>query len=88
MDRASLSETDGRVFDWYLEMVYRGFLRNYQFEKVGVIDDAAWELYVKAHTLQLRQPGMRQLWAGLRRIYPDEFCAFVDGLIREGEAAE
>jgi hypothetical protein len=87
-DRAAISEADGRVFDWYLEMVYRSFLRNYQFAKAGVIDDAVWELHVKAHTLQLRQPGIRQLWAEIREIYPDEFCAFVDGLIREGETAE
>jgi hypothetical protein len=43
---------------------------------------------VKGNAWILRQPGPRQWWQEMRFTYCDEFADFVDGLIREGEAAE
>ena len=84
---ASLSEAENDRFNWYVEMRFRGFLRNYQFAKAGVLDGGVWEAELKGQTLQLQQPGVRTFWNEHRHIYGSEFSEFVDGLIREGEAA-
>ena len=48
---------------------------------------ALWQGAMRGNAWILRQPGPRQWWNEMKFTFTDEFADFVDGLIREGEAA-
>ncbi len=79
---------DRRRFDPLISVYVGGVNQEHQFAQDGVIDPTIWESRTKGTRWLLQQPGMQQWWAEWQKIYDDDFIAFVDGLIREGEAAE
>ena len=95
-DRDSLPETERRRFDMFLNMMMRAFKRDYYFAQDGAINDSVWQGEKQSHLMMLLQPGARQWWGAfdqrsgtqMSSWYGDEFRDYVDGLIREGEAAE
>jgi hypothetical protein len=86
-DRSSLSESDRRRFDSLITIQLAGFNQEFQFDKDGVIGPVVWDYRKRAYRWAFQQPGMQQWWSEWRGIYGVEFQGFVDGLIREGEAA-
>lgn len=87
-DRSSLSESDRRRFDALIGMQLSALNQEYQFAADGVIGSTVWSSRTRGYRRVLQQPGMRQWWNEWRDVYGDEFGEFVDGLVREGEAAE
>ena len=87
MDRSSLSEADRRRFDPLLHIFFAGWNLEYQFAEDGVIGPVVWENRRKGMSRLFQQPGMRQWWDEWGDTYGSDFVDFVDGLIREGEAA-
>ena len=87
-DRSSLSEADRRRFDVVINMSLTSFNQEYQFAADGVIGAAAWSTRVRGYRWFFRYPGLRHWWSERRDLFGDEFAEFVDGLIREAEAAE
>jgi hypothetical protein len=55
--------------------------------KEDTIDPSVWEARRIGTLWSFQQPGMRQWWSEWRPVYPADFRGFIDGLIREGEAA-
>jgi hypothetical protein len=49
---------------------------------------ASWAYTERGLRWFASQPGFQKYWSGFREEYPQDFREFVDGLIREGEAAE
>ena len=86
-DRVSLSELDRQRFDALLAMNLNSWNQQYDFVKDGLIGPSAWTNIERMGRWFLQQPGGRQWWAEWRFGYDAEFSKFVDGLIREGEAA-
>jgi hypothetical protein len=86
-NRDALPPPEKIRLDAYLDMMIRAFQRNYFIAQDGVMKTALWEGDVRGNAWVLRQPGPRQWWREQRFTYCDEFAEFVDGLIREGEAA-
>ena len=86
-DRDSLSEAERRKFDAFLRMIVATFQRNFFVEQDGALKASLWEAEIRGNTRILRQPGSRRWWDEWRFNFGDEFVDWVDGLIREGEAA-
>jgi hypothetical protein len=86
-DRASMSEVDRQRFDAMLAMNVNTWNQQYDFARDGLIGTSAWNNIERMGRWFLQQPGGRQWWAEWRFGYEAEFTDFVDGLIREGEAA-
>ena len=63
------------------------FQQNYYFHKDGVIRDEMWRAQRRISASLFRQAWTQKAWSESRLSYSDEFGDFVDGLIREGEAA-
>ena len=87
-DRSSLSEADRRRFDPVINMTLTGFSQEYQFAADGIIGPAVWNTRVRGYRWFFRNPGLRHWWSEWRDLFDDDFGRFIDGLIREGEAAE
>ena len=85
--RAALSEADRRRFDPLISVHFGGWNQEYQYAADGVIGQAIWDARTRWMRRALRRPGIREWWAEWRDIYGDDFVRFIDGLIREGEAA-
>jgi hypothetical protein len=83
-DRAALSESDRRQFDAMMGMNFNQWNQEHQLATDGVIAQAVWESRTRAMRRFLKEQGMRQWWGEWRDMYADDFCCFVDGLIREG----
>jgi hypothetical protein len=64
------------------------FYRNYYFRKDGVVRDEVWRAQRRLTASLLRRDWTQQVWRDSRIGFSDEFVDYVDGLIREGEAAE
>ena len=86
-DRNSLSEPDRQRFDPLISIGMGTFFQEYDFFRDGVLSDRVWRNRKKGLGWNFQQPGMRQWWGEWRHGYEPDFCDFVDGLIREGEAA-
>jgi len=86
-DRDSLSEADRRRFDAFLRMTVATFQRNFFVEQDGALKGSLWEAEIRGTSYILQQPGSRRWWDDWRFTFSGEFGEFVDGLIREGEAA-
>ena len=87
-DRSSLSEDDTQRFDMLLGMGFTSWNQEYQFVSDGVIGRSVWENRMGTMRRVLPLPGYRQWWTEWGDLYSDEFRRLVDGMIREGEAAE
>jgi hypothetical protein len=61
--------------------------QNYYFQKDGVLRDEMWKGKKRLNASLLRRAWTQEVWSLSRIGYSDEFAEFVDGLIREGEAA-
>ena len=61
--------------------------QNYYFQKDGVVRDQVWKAQRRMAASLLRQAWTQKVWSDGRFGFSDEFGDFVDGLIREGEAA-
>ncbi len=85
--RDALSDAQRRKFDAFLRMIVATFQRNFFVEQDGALKASLWEGEIRGTTFILRQPGSRRWWDEWRFTFSDEFGEFVDGLIREGEAA-
>lgn len=86
-NRSSLPEADRRRFDPLLTIVFQGQRENYKYYRDGMISRETWEGYEQGLRWQLQQPGVREWWREWNRVLPLEFRDFVEGLIREVEAA-
>ena len=71
-------------------MIMRVFKRDYYFAQDGAINDSVWQGERQSYLLTLQQAGARQWWSETQaqKWFGDEFRDYVNGLIREGEAAE
>jgi hypothetical protein len=87
-DRSSLSEDDMQRFNLLLSMAFSGWNQEYQFTADGVIGRPVWENRMLTMRRVLPLPGYRQWWTENGDLYPEDFRELVEGLIREGEAAE
>jgi hypothetical protein len=87
-DRGALSESDRRQFDALIGMVTHVDQQQYQFYLDGVGSDRAWEALDASMRRKLAWRGFREWWPEWSDAYPRWFRDYVDGLIREGEAAE
>ena len=87
-DRSSLSEDDMQRFDTLLSISFTGWNQECQFVADGVIGRSVWENRMRTMRRVLPLPGYRQWWTEWGDTYSDEFRRLVDGLIRQGEAAE
>ncbi len=86
--RESLSDLDRRRFDALFALNVNAWNQGRDFAKDDVISPAAWENAERMHRWFFAQPGAQQWWADWCFGYGDEVRDYVDGLIREGEAAE
>ena len=86
-DRESLSIDERSRLDQFLDMTTRQFQRSYFIAQDGAMKPAIWQGEKKGNAWVLQQRGSRQWWNENRFLFSDEFADFVDGLIREGEAA-
>ncbi len=87
VDRDSLSDADRRRFDPLMAIMFQGNDQQYRFDRQGIASPGAWEQVERGMRWQFQQPGIRQWWRAWRDVFDNEFSEFVDGLIREGEAA-
>ncbi|MBW2498907.1 MAG: hypothetical protein JRF61_16635 [Deltaproteobacteria bacterium] len=86
-DRSSLAEVDQYRFDVLMMMQIGGLQQEYQFAADGVIGPALWEMRKRVMRGFLQLPGVKEWWADMRHNFSEDFCEFLDGLRREGEAA-
>ena len=69
-------------------MVFGAFDQEYDFFQDEVMSERVWKRRRRSMIYEMQQRGIRQWWKDWgRALYEPEFCAYVDGLIREGEAA-
>jgi len=61
--------------------------QNYYFQKDGVRREEVWKANTRLNASLLRRAWTQEVWSLSRLSFSDEFAEFVDGLIREGEAA-
>ena len=87
-DRDGLSEADQRRFDPLLSMQFQGYSQQHEYSLRGLAHTRAWKTQEIGMRWQLEQPGVRQWWREWGGTFAQEFRDLVDGLIREGEAAE
>jgi hypothetical protein len=86
-DRAGLSESDRRRFDPLMSMQYQGFAQQWEYRRRGLDNSTGWEQQELGMRWQLARRGTREWWEEYQELYAAEFRDYVDGLIREGEAA-
>jgi hypothetical protein len=88
-DREALSEADQGRFDPLISLTINGFQLQFRLTRKGVIDPEVLADGEQGMRWVVRQPGYRQWWR-LRAAsaYSADFRDYMDGLIREGEAAE
>jgi len=85
--RESLTEVEQERFDGLLDMSIRILQKDYFVAQDGAMKQPLWQGEQQKMAFLLRQPGSQKWWDEWRFTFNDEFCDFVDGLIREGEAA-
>ena len=61
--------------------------RNCFMAQDGALKQAIWRGDLRANMEMFHQPGALEWWNDSRGRFSDEFGEFLDGLIREGEAA-
>ena len=83
----SLPEDEQTSLNAYAALQISTFYQNYYFRKDGVVRDEVWKAQRRMNASLLSQAWTQKVWSDSRYAYSDEFGEFVDGLIREGEAA-
>ncbi len=87
-DRNSLSPSDLQRFDPMISMMINAWDQEYDFFRDKVMSERVWKRRRHTMVYTMRQPGVQQWWKEWSaNQYESEFREFVDGLIREGEAA-
>jgi hypothetical protein len=84
----SLPEVDQTRLSAFVALQIATFYRNFYFRKDGVVRDEVWKAQRRLIASVLRRAWTQNVWSDSRFSFSDEFVEFVDGLIREGEAAE
>jgi len=87
VDRGALSEADLRRFDPMISQVFSARCLEYHLWQEGAVIPVLWETRRRQFAWALSNPGIQQWWNKWRITFDDDFCDFVDALIREGEAA-
>ncbi len=88
-DRDGLSEPDRRRFDPLIGVQFANVNQQYEFIRDGTGNPRVWERQLNGLRWQLQQLGIQQWWREWGGIsHEEEFRDYVDGLIREIEAAE
>jgi len=83
----SLPEVDQTRLSAFVALHVATFYRNYYFRKDGVVRDEVWKAQRRLAASLLRQAWTQKVWSDSRFGFSDEFGEFLDGVIREGEAA-
>ena len=87
-DPASLSSPEFDRFGIAMDTMMRAFHRSFVFARSSGIDDSLWQTEVRSYSYVIRSAGGQQWWSYNRGMFSDAFSDFLDGLIRQGEAAE
>ena len=77
----------GRFESW-LGMFTAILQHNYFMAQDGALKQAIWQGDLRGNMEMFHQPGTLGWWNDCKGRFSDEFVEFLDGLIREGEAAE
>jgi len=86
-DRDVLPDSDRQRFDAFMHMSFSSHASRYQLWREDVMSRETWQQAERGIRWMVTQPGVQQWWSVWRANFGDGFCAFVDALIREGEAA-
>jgi len=86
-DFESLPETEQTRLRAFFGMLLSDTHQNYYLQKDGVVRNEVWKAKRRLLASVLRQAWTQKAWSYSRLGRSDEFGDFVDGLIREGEAA-
>lgn len=86
-DPDALSANDRQRFDPLISLIMAGILQEHQFMQDGAISPLVWEYRDRAIARMLQERGFRRWWINWGIDFPQGFRDYVDGLIREGEAA-
>ena len=87
-DRNALSEADRQRFDPLIGIIMNGFRQHFRLRRDGVLGAEQWKDMEQGLRWSVQQPGHQQWWREWSETtYRGEFRDFVDGLMREGEAA-
>ncbi len=86
-DFAGLSAEDQVRFTGLMSQEWNRANRTLHLQQQGLIDDKLIESQTHALVVFLGNPGGRQWWEASQHWWDPDFRAYVNGLIREGEAA-
>jgi hypothetical protein len=87
-DPNALSESDKRRFDMLIHNQLHVAAQQYEFVRDAVGSTQVWDQQERGLRWQVQQPGIRQWWREFSEVcFGTEFIDYVNGLIREGEAA-
>jgi hypothetical protein len=87
-DPNSLSGVDRRRFDMLIANQLQVTAQQYEFVHDAVGSTRVWDQHERGLRWQVQQPGIQQWWREWAEVsFGTEFIEYVDGLIREAEAA-
>jgi len=86
-DRSTLSDVERRRFDALTHMQVKGNRHLFRFYRDGILSPQEWDSTKREMTWAFQLPGQRQWWKEWRDLFEEDFQQYIDGLIREGEAA-
>ena len=87
-NRAALPEADRQRFDPLVGIAISGFRQHFRLARDGLISPDVWADVEQGMSWYSQQPGFRQWWSEWSgKVYGAPFRAYVDDVIREGEAA-
>jgi hypothetical protein len=86
--RDALPEVDRQRFDGLLSIQLQGLIARRDFAREGMTSPGSEVPIESALRWLFTQPGPQEFWRTWTGMYPPEFTDYVDGLIREGAAAE
>jgi hypothetical protein len=70
-----------------MSMNYQSFAQQWEYHRRGQSTVTGWDQTLLGFRWNCGRPGVTQWWREYRALYSSDFRDFVDGLIREGEAA-
>jgi hypothetical protein len=86
-DARSLSEPDRFRFNLMVGATIGAFAMEYFLWREDAVSLRVWRNRRRNMLHLFRSDGFQQWWSEWRGYWDEEFAEFVDGLIREGEAA-
>jgi len=87
VDRAALSGVDQMRFDSMLSQVFSRHCLEYHLSRDEALMPVLWAVRERQFAWAITNSGIQQWWNEWPDIYDADFRNYVDGLIREGEAA-